>query len=67
MSRNFGEVNCMAFDSGYCVHNRAPEKFFGRTRCILEVPISDPRVPKGCALQYKLPTAGFVTYPVRKP
>lgn len=27
MSRKFGEVNCMAFDSGYCVHNRAPEKF----------------------------------------
>jgi hypothetical protein len=66
MTKASEEVNCLAFDSGYCVHHQAPERFFGKPRCILKVPISDPRVPRGCALQYKVTTSGFVTYPVRK-
>ena len=43
-------INCTAYRAGRCTHQAAPKKLFG-TSCIVAYPLSDVRVPAGCALQ----------------
>lgn len=45
-------VNCQCYRDGDCLHASAPKRLIGKPYCTLLLQYSDPRIPKGCALQY---------------
>lgn len=45
-------INCQCFKEGCCLHASAPRTLFFKPECILLRESTDPRIPRGCALQY---------------
>ena len=44
-------INCTQFNRGVCLHQAAPRRLFGRTKCLLVIQNEDPRAVNACALR----------------